>query len=826
MKNYSGIIGSLSGKLTQNGLYYSGREFNSSDPAGFEASELKVLICRLSTYRDTAQSFTHPLLYKTINSVQGVFADTAYLPPPNDLELFRKNNIPLLLPVSTKVDPAGFDVIAISNSLVQELLNISTLLKESGIEVSYDKRICDESQPLVIVGGSNSANCHFLMHKESPVDLIFTGEDPYLIADFFAKIKELKLAGLKKPVIIAELFKLFPVATPVEGQNGIKNMISSGYNSLIQPAGAPVLFKDDPGSTNLVISRGCPWFCSFCNESFRSKPYSEVCVKEVLEAALEIKKLNGSDEVSLFSFNFNAHSGIEEVLGELHKMFRVVSLKSQRFDILSLKSEFLKLLQFSGKTSITCGLEGISERMRSFLSKDLSGIELEMSLKALLDSPVRTLKIFLIATGMETDEDISEFNTLVRSIKQKVSEKPRPPRIVFSLTPLVRFPGTPLGAVEAYPVNDLERIMSAVSSAVRSEGFEFRPANSVYEYWVSQVLLRNNSVEFYDIVQGAVSVSSFIYYNGVDKKFYDRLFNDLKKLEPFPDKLLNNGLEFTHINSNIDADFIASAAKRAIEFTDTHTCLSIKNRSAACNLCGACETADQRKSAMSYEKGIGLTVDRLREIKAEYSSGVEISVPVILKEKCRGLSDSYIGAVLTSAAVRALPEGSGNIKRFVRLNNRVRFLSEEMLGADEAVFLCSFNDRDSLLENFSSEVFRIKFAEYAQDFAVVNSGDKALFRMIFTINDTAKKIDTSFIAKFHIKSTVTRAGEGIYQAQVSKDGLKKRQFSKVLINIPQSRVEVHYGEKFDLNGFVKVLCDEYKLKKSEIGIYSSANIEV
>ncbi|OGE85136.1 MAG: hypothetical protein A2Y39_02220 [Candidatus Delongbacteria bacterium GWF2_40_14] len=815
MNDYKKIIETLSDKLSGNGLYYSGKEFNTAEASDFEASGLKVLICRLSTYRDTAQSFTHPVLYKLISGIGNCFADMAYLPPPPDIEVFRKNGIPLLIPTKTKADPLNFDVIAISNSLVQELLNIEVLLRESGIDTDHSTRIGREDQPLIILGGSNSANCHFLINDMSPIDLIYTGEDPENIVSLFSMIKELKLSGLKKAEIISRLFTEYPLVSPVRGENAIKNGLSSNYRKNIQPAGVPVLFKEDPHSTNLVISRGCPWFCSFCNESYRSKPYSEVSPEEIIKTGSEIRRLNGSEEVSLFSFNFNAHSKIEEVLGELHKQFRIVSLKSQRFDVLSLKSEFLKLLQFSGKTSITCGLEGISDRLRSYLSKDLSRIELEQSLRSLLESPIRTLKIFLIATGNETEEDINELKGLIKFIKDSVQNRPRPPRIVFSLTPLVRFPGTPIGIDQAYPISVVQKITDHVSKAVTSEDFEFRTANSEYEYWVSQVLLRNSSLEFYNAVQKAIKETGFLYFSAVDKKFYDRLTANLRTIDPDPDSFLNNNLNFRHFNSNIDENFISAAYGRAAGRKDTKTCNEIKG-TAVCNACGACVTTEDRISATTYNKGAGLTVDRLKEIQAGYGRGTEISIPVYLRTKCAGLSNRYLGAVFTSALIRSFPEGEKHIRKLVRFTSRERFDNENLLGAEEAVYRCPPESLEMLTGVIQTDKFRTEFEKYAQGFGEIIQPVQIKNLIEIIVTDRTKKIDTSFMNKFHIKSTIIRISDGVYEAQVSKDGLKKKQFSKVLINIAESKIEVSYGNKFDLNDFIKILCESYKIRPLQL----------
>jgi len=529
-----------------------------------------------------------------------------------------------------------------------------------------------------------------------------------------------------------------------------------------------------------------------------------------------MKKYNGSEEVSLFSFNFNAHSHIEEIIAELHKYFRSVSLKSQRFDILSLKSEFLKILQFSGKTSITCGLEGISGRMRSYLSKDLSQTELEQSLISLLGSPIRTLKVFLIATGLETDDDLNEFGELLKFIKTASQNRPRPPRIVFSLTHLVRFPGTPQGLEKAYSAELMKVIEDRISDIVSESGYEFRTAGSVYEYWVSQILLRNSSGEFYYAVAKTIKDTGFIYYNKIGKQFYDILRDNLRQIDPEQDSFLNNNLDYRHFNSNISEVFLQKAGEKLREFTDTNTCRTIKDASAVCNACGACGTAEEIKSATWHSRGRGLSVDRLKEIKAEYLRGAELSIQVILSGKCAGLSDKYLGAVFTSALLQAIPGSERYIRRFVRFKNRDKFQNSNLLGYDEAVFLCSFEDFNELSEQTATDEFKTKFNSFAQGFAEGTGTEKQRGMIVISITDRTKKIDTSFMSKLHIRTTVVKVGEGIYEAQVSKDGLKKRQFTKVIINIPENRIEVGCGEKFDLNGFVKLICDTYKIKPEKI----------
>ncbi len=769
---------------------------------GLNTSGLKALVCRMSTFKDTSQSFAHLLIYKIISSVEGAYADIAYLPD--------------FLPSYSKMKISDFDVIAVSVSLVQELLNFPAFFSSTGINACHDLRIEDEEQPLIVAGGSNSGNCHFLLHKGSPVDIIYTGSDPDAIKHFFERIRDLKASGHSKVSICRELMNEFSVVHPVLGESGIKEARSPEYFMNIQPAGVPLIEKEDPNSSNLVISAGCPWFCSFCNESYRSKPYSEAGLGEIEEAALKIKRENGSDEVGLFSFNFNAHSGIEEIIALLHRYFRVVSLMSQRFDILAGRNEFLKLMQQAGKTAVTCGLEGISARIRRYLSKDLGDDELYSSLEALLDSPLRTLKIFLIGAGIETEEDYEEFAEIVSFISGRAGRKPRPPRIIFSLTPLVRFPGTPQGRLKAFPAPVMQGVADRISGIVRSAGFEFRMAGSVYEYYVSQVLLRNSSNEFYSAVMKAVKDSGFVYYDKVTGRFYEKLRNELSLLVPDPDSFLNNNIEYSHLNTNISAGFLNRAAEKISRAEDIPTCRRIKKSAAQCCACGACSTPEKKASTSEYHKGRSVSAGELKAIQAEYNSGREVLLPVILTEKCEGLSDKYIGAVLSSALYKSVPGGERFIKRLLRLDNRTRFGNERLTGCDTAVFLCSAEKADELKKYIGTATYKAEFEKHARGIGYFRESVEQN-RLEIKIGGLSK-IDTSFISSFHVRSTVVKIGEGTYEAVVSKDGLKRKQFTKIVADVINSRIEVYAGEKFDLNAFLKVLRDRYKLKHSDISV--------
>src|SRR4051812_29161603 len=162
--------------LSGQGLWLRGGEWNTLPPSQWETRPLRVLITRLSTYLDTSESFTHPLLYQALADVPGIYPDLAYLPPPKDGNLMIRDGVPWLLGTQSKRGPLSFDVIAFSNAIVQELVNLPSMLQHSGLAMSAAERLARKDIPLMIMGGANAYHASLIDHEDSPIDGLFTGE--------------------------------------------------------------------------------------------------------------------------------------------------------------------------------------------------------------------------------------------------------------------------------------------------------------------------------------------------------------------------------------------------------------------------------------------------------------------------------------------------------------------------------------------------------------------------------------------------------------------------------------------------------------------------
>lgn len=517
--------------LTSYGLWLKGGEINTLAQEEYQLRPERILFVRLSTYFAVAESFTHQILYQIAANIAGIYPDLAYLPPINDIKLFAKDNIPWLLGTQTKLGPQGFSLIAFSNSIVQEILNIPHFLKTSGIPLSRNQRIKREDIPLIILGGANALYTTGIWGVDSWLDGVFVGTDTKEITKLLTLWQEARRSKKTKEETLAILTKVngfyltdsFPKALSlsqekIRDQQPVLTKAIVSYNS------------QEIGAGYLEISQGCRGFCSFCAESWGRKPYQEEEEKILVKAAKELKAAMGLEKINLFSFNFNMYSQIYQLLNDLVSLFKNIGLKSQRFDQLALYPDLLAYQESLGKEIYSFGLEGISSRLRRYLNKNLADSLLYKSLVLPFAIQAQELKIFILSTGLEEDSDLTEFRQLLNHLKANQDKLSARTKVLFSLTPLVRFPVTPLEFSKIYWPKEYEPIISSIRDLIQSYGFEFRQAMDANEYWFSQILLKVTNPKLKQALADSLVKTNFIYYRNFSQDFLGVFFSKLKEL--------------------------------------------------------------------------------------------------------------------------------------------------------------------------------------------------------------------------------------------------------------------------------------------------------
>ena len=345
----------------------------------------------------------------------------------------------------------------------------------------------DESWPILVLGGSNASAAHGLVADsgDAVVDAIFFGEGEGKIG---ALASALVGAGAKSE-------RLERAARATEGLWAARS--SAGAVRSVCPSDAalagmhlsPVLPGPEAATARLAITLGCPCLCSFCFEGHDRKPFRQIPLDQIARAARELKVSTGAITLEVESFNFNTHRELPEILLLLNRLFFRVNLMSQRADILADDPSLLDLEIASDKHSFTLGIEGISERQRSFLHKSLDEPRIRRVLEECTSRRIREIKLFYLLTGRETEGDFSEFSGLLKWIKDLIGRAVSRPRVLFSFGMLVRMPFTPLRHDPAVLDEKLWKgITGKAKSLCQTNGFEFRLALPWSTYAATQAL--------------------------------------------------------------------------------------------------------------------------------------------------------------------------------------------------------------------------------------------------------------------------------------------------------------------------------------------------
>lgn len=650
-------------ELTQAGLWLRGGELNTLVPEEYERRSLRALFVRLSTYYDTGYSFTHQILYQIAANTADVFPDIAFLPPRGDANVFDRDQVPWLIGTQTKRGPESFDVIGFSNSIVQELINVPTFLKKSGIPLKKSERLERPELPLILLGGANALYSSSLWLDEALVDGVFVGESDQALRKILEICRDGKKAGLSKREVLTRLEEVPGFFQPESPRVTRKNF-AMDLNRCEALEKAPIYYLEEPlGSSHLQISEGCPCFCSFCAETWERRPYRERSAATLREAAMKLKASMGLDTIEIYSFNFNLHSELYSILWDLAPNFRHIGLKSQRFDLLAHDPEALKFQHALEKTSLTCGLEGISPRIREYLHKNLESDELHSSLGSIFRGKVREMKVFLIATGQEEEQDFLALDDLLDHMQTIKRNSGAQTRVIFSMTPLVRFPWTPLEFEDAFPVGHYESIIRRTAGRVRAAGFEFREAADLPEYWVSQILVRADRPAVSRAMKRAVERTGFVYYREVSDGFMSALDQELRAEGLEPGALLKGftleesaAKPWAQISTGVKRDYLWSQFELARRFKQEDYCLGRSWVKAKCYHCGGCPTRFHVRNIVLSEQKRGYTIDQFRERRRKAQlEEKRCTFRVTVGKAARGLPRKMIGVALARALMLTEP---------------------------------------------------------------------------------------------------------------------------------------------------------------------------
>jgi len=632
----------------------------------FGKAAYRVLIARLSPFRDVDRSMPHLYLYhEARRALPAAYIDLAFFPGEHERAALAEGDLPYWIGTQSLQPASAFDLILISNAYTLELINLPYLLLRSGIPLYAGER--DERWPILLLGGSNAMATQAVIRPDgdSLVDGIYFGEGEGAIERLVAALAQAPGQEVGRPSSKGEA--LAHAAAAVDGlwvarsrQETRKAVCAPGARYLATDY--PLLNTPEVHAAKLQINYGCPAFCSFCFEGYDRKPYRELPLSDLLDAARCLKRAQGVPEVSLYSFNFNTHAEILPMLLDLHLLYRRVGIQSQRADILQHAGYLLEAEIEAGKRSFTVGIEGISERQRAWLHKSLPTADLLALLDRIFAHKTRELKLFFMLTGHETDDDIEAFRDLIRAIKEARRARGSRVRVIFSFGLLVRMPFTPL----RYDRLSLDEaawrpLIGQVKSACETNAFEFRMAFDWDVYCVTQVLAMGG----YWLVEPLVELArqGHFFDAGLPPGYWDRLRERLVEAGHWNEAFLGEKgpgypfpLEF--VGSDIPPAFLYRQYEEAKAGVDAGYCLGGPGGGGRCLGCGACADPAQREAIVehqvqlpersAYLAQLRAIMDRKRRLKPAWYV-IRVDEPVV------GVHPELLNALVFQALLSRYP---------------------------------------------------------------------------------------------------------------------------------------------------------------------------
>ena len=662
---------------------------------------LSVLILRLSNSRDTAASSTHRVLADLVlAAAPDAEVDFAFLP---------LKKAPRVTGLFSGRDWAAFDLILVVNSFVLEVLNLPWLLHANAVAPWAAERT--DAFPPVLMGGSNAfaAQCLVRPDGHAVPDVLFFGEAEESLPAFVRRWPT--AAGNKRE-------RLLQAAAGLDGFWVTGEIPSAPIRQAVartaptQTALQPLPDVETAGTVRISVGAGCAAFCSFCFEGYERKPYREYSVETILAQARNLKITCGARVAELDAFNLNSYGGLALLVEQLVRLFDKVSFKSQRADGIAACPEIIDLERAAGKNSFTLGIEGISARMRAFLSKSLSDADIAVALKALLDRRVRELKLFFILTAHEAPEDLAAFGEFCMRLKGWLSQPNACTRVVLSFGRLVRMPNTPL-AYDRLFLDEAEWrfCVDGVAAACRRAQLECRFAFDWPDYLGTQLLAACGHGDAEAVVALACNglTCHGPWYEHEAKQLQDAIQPALRHGQLARDSHVLDAdarNTFPFVTRAVSDAFLLKRWDEARQFTDSGYCLGT-----ACDGCGACADAAERDAVTGHPRTPRVpqaVIENVARIEADKRRLPRIYLRATLPDDFAGHSPAWVSARLMQTILARHPE-----------------LSDTLLDAKESLFSAGENEERLVIPS-GETVLALRAWDAAAVTAAV-AGTRALF---------------------------------------------------------------------------------------------------
>ena len=465
---------------------YVGGEFNAV-VKDWDAIGVRVCLAFPDIYDLGMSNLGLAILYDILNGLPDVLAERSYLPWVDMIAAMRGASIPLYS-LESKRSLDEFDVIGFSLPQESHYTNLLEMLDLARLPVLAADR--DEGHPLVIAGG------HAVFNPEpvaSFVDAFVVGDGEDAIVELVQAVrdvgKEEREVQLRALAGVSGVYvpRFYDVRYRADGTIGT---IEPNLPGAPQPILKRVVAVLPPPPTRLVvpnvdiahnrgtieIQRGCTRGCRFCQAGAVTRPVRERPVDEVVEAAGEMVRQTGFEELGLLSLSSSDYTNVESLVQTLVERFGgehlSISLPALRADSFSLA--LTEAIAQGRRTGFTFAPEVGTERLRGVINKRITVEQVMAVAQGVFERGWRTVKLyFMIGVPGEQMGDVDAIVDLVRSVHivgRKIHG--RKATVNVSVNTFVPKPHTPFQWVGMESVTSIREKQSLLRRELRGRGLK------------------------------------------------------------------------------------------------------------------------------------------------------------------------------------------------------------------------------------------------------------------------------------------------------------------------------------------------------------------
>ena len=383
------------------------------------AGKISVALVYPNTYAVGMSNLGFQKIYSTLNQLDYVVCERAFLPSREDISRLNKTKS-LLMSLESQKKLNKFDVVAFSITFEMDYLNVLEILKLSRIPFKTADRT--EKDPIIMVGGiCPSFNPEPIANF---IDMAVIGEGEEVVQEIMESFKENKNSVNKNK--LAEILDgiegvYIPATTTENNQPKLKIKKRWLKNLDLYPTATSIITDQTIfGDMFLIeVGKGCKMKCKFCEAGYLCAPARNYSKETILRGVQKGKIYR--NKIGLVGSSICDHPEIESILKELHLQGLSFSVSSLRLN--QITSNILKYLTLGGCKTIATAPEAGSERLRKAINKQLTEKKLCDSIRMIAKSGIKNLKLYyLIGLPGETDEDIQSIISGVKSIKHLFNE--------------------------------------------------------------------------------------------------------------------------------------------------------------------------------------------------------------------------------------------------------------------------------------------------------------------------------------------------------------------------------------------------------------------